>query len=81
MGQGCFCGWILIKGLDGVFPKAVSPQTEQGNVLDLRLKSGLKCFVANLSVKVIVIPELLSHVYSHPELHTCGFAKSSDCEG
>lgn len=53
--SGCFCGQILIKGLNIVFPKAVSPQTEQGNVLDSRLKSLLKYSVVTLSVKVIVI--------------------------
>lgn len=37
-GLGCFCGQILIKGLDVVFLKAASPQTVQGNVLDSRFE-------------------------------------------
>ncbi len=49
-----FCGQILIKGLDVVFLKAVSPQTAQKNVLDSRLRSALKYTVVTLSVKVIV---------------------------
>lgn len=51
---GCFCGEILLKGLDVVFLKAASPQTVEGNVLDARLRSVLKCSVVVLSVKVIV---------------------------
>lgn len=35
---GCFCGQILIKGLDVVFLKAASPQTVQRNVLDSRFE-------------------------------------------
>lgn len=48
-GLGCFCGQILIKGLDIVFPKAVSRWTKQGNVLDSGLKSILKDSVVTVS--------------------------------
>lgn len=52
---GCLCGQISIKGLDVLyFLKAASPQTTQGNVLDSRLRSVLKCSVVILPVKVIV---------------------------
>lgn len=72
-GLRCFCGQILIKGLDVVFLKAASPQTVQGNVLDSRLSSVLKYSVVTLSVKVIVTPStpfscLQSHGIARPVL-------------